>query len=158
MERHPSPDDHTRSVRFEATEIFDAGYCHCSICRRFAGSPLVVWANTPARAFRVTAGSPSGFASSDHWVRYFCPTCGAPVFGRHPSPPADGSDLVCFCTTSLDRPEAIHPTAHIWCSSRLSYFDTKDDLPRFADGQLNHPSQRGSWRASNRRQPTRPKR
>jgi len=132
------------AVRFEATEIFDAGYCHCSICRRFAGAPLVVWANTPARAFRITAGHPTGFASSDHWVRYFCPTCGGPVFGRHPSPPADGSDLVCFCTTSLDHPEAIRPTAHIWCSSRLSYFDTTDELPRFADGQLTHPSKRGT--------------
>jgi hypothetical protein len=135
------------AVRFELTEIFDAGYCHCSVCRRFSGAPLVVWANAPARAFRITAGHPAGYASSDRWVRYFCPTCGAPVYGRHPNPPDDGSDLVCVCTPSLDDPEAVRPTAHIWCGSGLSYFDTKDELPRFVDGQLSHPSRRSSWRA-----------
>ena len=135
------------AVRFELSEIYDAGYCHCSICRRFSGAPLVAWANAPARAFRISAGSPVGFASSDHWVRYFCPACGAPVYGRHPSPPDDGSDLVCIFTPSLDRPEAIRPTAHIWYGSRLSGFDTRDELPRFADGQLSPPSARASWRA-----------
>jgi hypothetical protein len=135
------------AVRFEIGEIFDAGYCHCSICRRFSGAPLVVWANAPGRAFRLTAEEPVGFASSDHWTRYFCPTCGAPVYGRHPSPPADGSDLVCILTPSLDEPEAIRPSAHIWCGSGLAHFDVRDDLPRFADGQLSHPSERRSWRA-----------
>lgn len=134
------------AVRFELDEILDAGYCHCSICRRFSGAPLVVWANTPGRAFRITGGNPSGFASSDHWVRYFCSTCGGPVYGRHPRPPADGSDVVCILTPNLDAPEAVGPTTHIWCSSRLSYFDANDDLPRFVDGQLSHPSKRASWR------------
>jgi hypothetical protein len=135
-------------VRFEISEIFDAGYCHCSICRRFGGAPLVLWANAPGRAFRVTAGAPTGYASSEHWVRYFCATCGCPVYGRHPDPPADGSDLVCIFTPSLDSPEAIRPTAHIWCGSGLADFAVDDGLPRFADGQLSHPSQRRSWRAN----------
>ncbi len=134
------------AVRFEIGEIFDAGTCRCAICRRFSGAPLVVWANAPGRAFRLTRGRPTGFASSERWTRYFCSTCGAPVHGRHPSPPADGSDLVCVSTQSLDDPEAIRPTAHIWCDSGLSWFDTPDDLPRFPDGELTHPSRRGSWR------------
>ena len=131
------------AVRFEVDEVFDAGYCHCSICQRFSASLLVVWANTPASAFRITAGTPIGFASSDHWVRYFCPTCGCHLFGRHPAPPADGSDLVCFGFLSLDDPEVVRFKVHMWCGSRLSYFDTKDDLPRFIDGKLPHPSKRG---------------
>jgi hypothetical protein len=135
------------AVRFELSEIFDAGYCHCSICRRFSGAPLVVWAVGPGHAFRITAGSPAGFASSERWMRHFCRICGAPVYGRRPAPPEDDSDLVCIHTTNLDQPEAIRPTAHIWCGSGLSYFDSKDELPRFGDGQLSHPSKRESWRA-----------
>ena len=135
------------AVRFEIGEIFDAGYCHCSICRRFSGAPLALWAHAPARAFRITSGSPTGFASSDRWVRSFCATCGCPVYGRHPTPPADDSDLVCILTPSLDDPEAIRPTAHIWCGSALTHFAVDDDLPRFADGQLSDPRERGSWRA-----------
>ncbi|HEX5067761.1 MAG TPA: GFA family protein, partial [Myxococcota bacterium] len=79
--------------------------------------------------------------------RYFCPRCGAPVYGRHPTPPQDQSDLVCICIPSLDRPDEVRPTAHIWCGSGLTYFDTRDDLPRFSDGRLSPPSQRPSWRA-----------
>ncbi len=134
------------AVRFEIGEIHDAGYCHCSICRRFSGAPLVLWANAPARAFRVTEGAPKGFASSDHWVRYFCHTCGAPVYGRHPRPPADGSDLVCILVPSLDEPEAVRPTAHIGCGSGMPGFDVRDDLPRVADGTLDPPSTRRARR------------
>jgi hypothetical protein len=134
------------AVRFELGEIFDAGYCHCSICRRFSGAPFVVWANAPGRAFRLTAGTPSGFASSDHWVRYFCPTCGAPVYGRHPAPPAHGPDPLCIFTPSLDTPDAVRPSAHVWCGSGLADFEIRDDLPRFEDGRLGHPSERRSWR------------
>lgn len=137
-----------RNVRFVASDIFDAGYCHCTICQRFSGAPAVAWANTPARDFRITEGTPKGYASSDHWVRYFCPSCGCPVFGRHPSPPDDDSDLVCFSILSLDEPRAVRPTAHIWCASRVPYFDTHDQLPRFPDGELTDPSTRGSWRAA----------
>lgn len=135
------------AIRFELSEIFDTGYCHCSICRRFSGSPAILWANAPARAFHLTAGTPAGFASSDHWVRYFCPICGAPVYGRDPAPASDESDRVCVPIPSLDAPDAIRPTAHIWCASRLSYFEIHDDLPRFDEGELSHPSQRRSWRA-----------
>lgn len=28
------------AVRFEIGEIFDAGCCHCSICRRMSGAPF----------------------------------------------------------------------------------------------------------------------
>jgi hypothetical protein len=41
------------AVRFELTEILDAGYCHCSNCRRFSGAPLLVWANAPGHAAHV---------------------------------------------------------------------------------------------------------
>ena len=135
------------AVRFELSEIFDAGYCRCSICRRFGGAPLVLWANAPAHAFRITAGTPTGFASSENWTRYFCPVCGAHVYGRHTTPPEDAPDRVCVCIPSLDRPDAVRPTAHIWCGSGMPDFDTRDDLPRFPDGRLSPPSQRRSWRA-----------
>ena len=134
-------------VRFEIGEFFDAGYCHCTICRRFSGAPFVLWANAPARSFRVTEGAPLGFSSSDHWTRYFCRECGAPVYGRHPSPPADDSDLVCILVPSLDAPDAIRPSAHIWYGSRLPWVEIRDDLPRFEDGELDPPSKRRSWKA-----------
>ena len=130
-------------IRFEVTDVFDAAYCHCSICRRISGAPAVLFATAPAPSFRVTQGKPTGFASSSDWIRYFCPRCGTAVYGARPSNEGE----VAFSTAILDQPDAVHPTAHIWCSSQLPYFQVGDDLARFQDGTLTHPSTSRSWRA-----------
>jgi len=131
------------AIRFELSAVYDAGYCHCSICRRMSGAPAVAWANVLGRDFRLTQGSPRGFASTEPWRRYFCPDCGAPVYQRMSAPPDDGSDQVSILIPSLDDPTAVRPTAHIWCASRLPFFQIRDDLPRFEDGELSPPSTRG---------------
>ena len=43
---------------------------------------------------------------------------------------------------SLDEPHRIRPTFHQWVSSKLPWFEISDDLPRFADNELTHPSER----------------
>ena len=134
------------AVRFELAGVYDAGYCHCTICRRMSGAPAVAWANVFGRDFRIVAGRPRGFASSPAWTRYFCGICGAPVHQRHPDPPRDGGDLVCVLIPSLDEPDTVRPRAHIWCSARLPYFEIDDTLPRFEQGELTPPESRGSPR------------
>ncbi len=134
-------------VRFEVSDIFDAGYCHCSICRRLSGAPATVWASAPPRSFHLTQGSPSMFRSSENWERYFCSTCGCGLFGRYSVAPTDQQDFVSFNPYILDNSEAVRPTVHIWYDSKVSYFDTIDDLPRFPEGTISHPSKRRSWRA-----------
>jgi len=135
-------------VRFEVTDIFDAGYCHCSICRRLSGgAPVYVWACAPAESFHITRGTPACFASSETFNRYFCPRCGGHLFGKYRAPAPDATALVWFGVFTLDAPQAIRPTVHMWCSSKVPYFDIIDDLPRFADGTLSHPSTRRTWRA-----------
>jgi hypothetical protein len=32
---------------------------------------------------------------------------------------------------SLDDPAAVQPSYHIWAASRIAWFDTVDDLPRY---------------------------
>jgi hypothetical protein len=34
---------------------------------------------------------------------------------------------------SLDDPGAVHPSYHIWTASRIAWFDTDDDLPRYPE-------------------------
>jgi hypothetical protein len=135
-------------VRFEVANIFDAGYCHCSICRRLGAGPVSWWANAPAASFRITRGDPAGFASSENWERYFCSRCGTALFGKYRQPPDEAQNLISFGVFCLDTPQAIQPTAHMWCSSTLAYFETTDDLPRFPEGTLTHPDKRKSWRAT----------
>jgi hypothetical protein len=45
---------------------------------------------------------------------------------REPAAP----DYLDVTLASLDDPEAVRPDHHIWMSSRIGWFDTKDDLPR----------------------------
>jgi hypothetical protein len=39
------------AIRWEASEIFDTIYFHCSECRRLSGAPVVTWAHIPQAAF-----------------------------------------------------------------------------------------------------------
>jgi hypothetical protein len=134
------------AIRYAIADVYDSAYCHCSICRRTSGAPAVVWANLRSRDFRLTKGEPTRFPSSERWLRFFCGICGSPIFQRTANPPEDGSDLVCILAPTLDDPEAVRPTAHIWCASKLSYFDDRGSLPRFPAGELSDPGDRAPCR------------
>ena len=41
-----------------------AGYCHCRMCQRAAGAPVVAWGAWPADRFAWLQGKPGRFASS----------------------------------------------------------------------------------------------
>ena len=123
------------AIRYQVTEVFDSGYCHCSVCRRISGAPAIAWANVLSGRFRLIRGSPRRYASSAQYERCFCAECGTHCYtiGR------DDPEMVSVSTGTLDRPELVPPRVHIWTQSRLSWFDTRDDLPRFAEGTISHP-------------------
>jgi len=135
------------AVRYEVGAIIDAGYCRCSICRRMSGSPAIAWATAERAKFRLTSGCPRAYRSSEHWARYFCEACGSPVYQCNPDDSGPGQDSICILIPGLDDPEAVRPSAHIWCSSGLSYFETTDDSPRFPRGEMPSPEKRSQNRA-----------
>jgi hypothetical protein len=108
----------------------DAGYCHCRMCQRAAGAPVVAWLTMARADFAWTAGEPKVYRSSPAAERLFCPTCGSQlVFREHALP-----DLLDVTLASLDEPAAVVPDHHIWTSSRIPWFDTADALPRSPEG------------------------
>ncbi|MGV2830881.1 GFA family protein [Myxosarcina sp. GI1(2024)] len=94
-------------ISYAVEAVFDAGYCHCSICRRFSGAPASVWFNVREQHFSLTSGKPNSFRSSEHFTRYFCASCGTHLFGRDDRPPSPkvGSRLVSVMVGTLDDPE-----------------------------------------------------
>lgn len=130
------------AVRFRIDAVHDAGYCHCSQCRRTSGAPFVAWVNLRASDFHLLAGEPTAYRSSESWVRYFCDRCGSPVHQRAPDGGPD--DLVCILIPCLDDPERVRPTVHVWCSAALSAPQLEDGLPRYPEGELPAPAKRGS--------------
>ena len=103
----------------------DVGYCHCRICQRSSGAPVLAWATFPADSFAYTQGTPSRYRSSAGASREFCPGCGTQIAFRE-----DGAEKVDLNVASLDHPEGLAPQYHIWTESRIPWFDTRDSLPR----------------------------
>lgn len=128
------------ALRYRFVGVFDAGYCHCSICRRTTGAPVIAWVNTPRRDFTWLAGTPRSMRSSEHFERLFCPTCGTIMLTRAIDP--DRWPYVSIHHGTIDEGAVIHPTIHICCDDRLPWFDIDDDLPRVADNRLPHPDRR----------------
>jgi hypothetical protein len=115
------------AVRYRVTgAAIDAGYCHCRLCQRSAGAPVLAWLTVPASAFAYTLGRPTVFHSSAHGQREFCANCGTQLVFRR-SATAVRLDVT---MASLDDPAAVEPAYHIWRSSRIAWFETTDALPR----------------------------
>ena len=113
------------AVRYRiSAEPRSADYCHCRMCRRAAGAPVACLTVADA-AFAWTKGEPAVYRSSAAAERLFCSACGTQLALR------DEPDHLDVTLASLDDPDAVRPSYHIWTASRIGWFDTADDLPRY---------------------------
>jgi hypothetical protein len=113
--------------RLRATP-FDAGYCHCGICRRTSGAPVMAFASVPLEALEITAGTPRRRRSSSFGERWFCADCGSPLAMCVDYQP----QTIDITLASLDEPTAVVPGFHLFFADRIGWFDTADVLPRHA--------------------------
>jgi hypothetical protein len=113
-------------VRFRVTApALDAGYCHCRMCQRNSGAPVVAWVTFPTTGFEWIAGAAAEYPSSTQAKRLFCASCGSYlVFSNSKSP-----EEISVNTASFDEPEAFPPRKHIFIESRIPWFHTDDKLP-----------------------------
>ena len=117
------------SVRYQLkSEPFDCGYCHCRTCQLNSGAPAMVFASVPDGDLVWTKGAEKvgSVASSGFGHREFCTQCGTPFLMKVDHQP----ETVDFSVVTLDDPEAITPEFHIFWSSRIDWFEPKDQLPR----------------------------
>lgn len=117
------------AIRYElASEPFDAGYCHCKICQRTSGAPVMAYATVPFADYRVIQGMPALRRSSELAERSFCDACGTPL-AMHASYQPNTID---FTVATLDDPDRVKPSFHIWIGSKIGWFDTSDGFSRHA--------------------------
>jgi hypothetical protein len=112
--------------RITATPV-ETQYCHCRMCQRAHGAPVIAWLTVPLDGLALTKGNPVAYRSSAKAVRHFCGSCGTPLTWRE----ADNPRLVDVSIGSLDNPEAVPPTMHVWTDSRIAWFESADHLPRY---------------------------
>lgn len=113
-----------------AGPLVDAGYCHCRLCQRAAGSPAVAWLTVANGDFGYTRGTPALYYSSADYQREFCASCGSPLAFRR----RGDARTVDVTIATLADPAAVVPEYHIWRASRLHWFEVDDALPRYDDG------------------------
>lgn len=121
--------------RIDAVPV-EALYCHCQICRRAHGAPVVAWLNVSLAGFAVTAGSPAVYRSSPAVSRQFCGRCGTPLTWQS----LDNPLSIDVSIATLDDPATIGPSLHIWTESRIAWFETADQLPRCPTNRRPNPA------------------
>ena len=124
-------------VRYRANDQPLRGViCHCDMCRKHSGAPALAFVHFPTESFAWLNAQPSWYRSSPFAERAFCPTCGSTLGMREEAL----SDRVQVCIGSLDEPGRVQIQDHVWTSSRVSWFDTRDHLPRFPESSTAVPS------------------
>ena len=116
-------------VQFEASgQPVMVEYCHCRSCRHSVGAPLMAWAAFKRGEFSFLSGEPTEYESSSGVRRTFCGRCGTSLTLAEDR----FADEIYVALASFDDAESPSPEFHIWCSQRLSWLETTDDLPRYA--------------------------
>jgi hypothetical protein len=117
------------AVAWEATSPLEAlHHCHCSRCRKHHGAPFSTFGQFKREGFRFTRGADrvKSFQSSEQIERTFCSDCGSSLEFRVGFLP----DLIWLSAGSFDEDPPIKPDAHIFATSKASWFDITDDLPQ----------------------------
>jgi hypothetical protein len=127
------------AVRFEITEFFDAGYCHCNRCRKYTGAPVFAFVHIQRGAFKLLSGE----LIAEPWERLgqdmICAACRVSVCFD-----MGDRDLLSIGIGRLDEPARIRPTFHQCVSSKLPWLKLNDNLPRFSENTITHPRSRQS--------------
>lgn len=111
------------AVRYEVCgPLRDVVNCHCTMCRRAGFLSNIGLARAD---FVIERGeSLRSYASSDSVRRYFCSTCGSPIYWDPLR-----RDFVVIAAGTLDQPTGLKTVAHIYVGDKPDYYEISDGLP-----------------------------
>lgn len=112
-------------------DLSPAMFCHCRKCRKSNGSAFAL--NVPVKSsdFKFLSGEYllRSYASSEDAKRFFCETCGSPIYSMRMSMP----EILRLRVGTLDDDISIEKVSHIFVASKAAWDDIHDDLPQFAE-------------------------
>ena len=128
------------SIRYRIEGSVPPGaHCHCTMCRRSSGAPVVTWTTVPLHAFRLTQGELAVYRSSHFAERRFCPTCGAQIAFWSSRQP----DVIDVSVATFDHPEDHPPDHHVYIGDRLPWLRIDEGLVGYAgDTPAEHSPRR----------------
>ena len=124
------------AVRYEVSGApLAAEYCHCRMCQKSTGAAAANWMDLRPEQLTWTAGKPSEYESSASGRRGFCDLCGSTLSYRDTAHP----EYISLAIASLDDPDPVRPTRHIYTESQLPWFTVDDGCERFPRGPGKSP-------------------
>ena len=105
-----------------------AEYCHCRMCQKAAGAAFGNWMDYAADKVEWLEGQPHEYQSSAHVFRGFCRDCGSSLTFRNDERP----ELLTLALNSLDDPDGVSPTQHIYTDSQVAWLELSDDCRRYS--------------------------
>jgi len=110
---------------------FAADYCHCRMCQRSTGSVAGVWMDFKEEHILWQGDGLKEYASSEFALRGFCEHCGSTLSYRDTRHQA----YLSLAITSLDEPELVEPSYHIYTDSQVSWLKLNDSCRRYPQAQ-----------------------
>lgn len=120
------------AVRFEAAPPTRwCLHCHCTLCRKAHGAPLVTWFGIGKEQLQITKGDGDirWRNSSDHGRRAFCGRCGTQIFFVSSKWPGQIDVVRALVDGPIDRA----PSAHVHVSSKVDWLEIEDGLDRYPE-------------------------
>ncbi len=105
-----------------------AEYCHCRMCQKAAGAAFGNWMDFEADRIEWIGDRPEEYQSSSHVHRGFCGRCGSSLTFRNEERPQH----ITLTINSLDDPDQVVPTQHIYTDSQVVWLELTDGCARFA--------------------------
>jgi hypothetical protein len=115
------------ALRYEAIGVPTLScICHCRMCQRASGGPIMALLFMPSSSVRFIKGEPLVYRSSPTASRHFCGQCGSPVFFERVSRSSYG-----IMVGSLDDPNSFKPQMHVCLESAMTWFEMHDGTTRY---------------------------
>ena len=119
------------AVRYRlSAEPTGANICHCRMCQKASGGPMMAFGGVRLSEFFVSSGAIATFSSSDIAERGFCAQCGTPLTYQ-----GVGSDRISVTLGSLDEPGAVAPVTQLGVESKVSWLVPSLSLPEIRTDQ-----------------------
>lgn len=118
------------AVTYRATTSnADVSACHCGMCRRWTGGPLL-YIHVDDKPVFSGAEAIGVFRSSEIGERGFCTKCGSVLFWK-----TAGKDSYTFTAGTLDDQSQLRFTREIFIDDKPAYYDFANETERLTGAQ-----------------------
>jgi hypothetical protein len=118
---------HCGGVRYRAKGVkSQVTECHCSQCRKQSGHRFASTGTKTSDMEIEGADKITWYQASPEGDRGFCSICGSTLFWKR-----TGEDYSAILAGSIDEPNGLGVTKHIFVESKGGYYEITDGLPQF---------------------------